>query len=313
MEHPVQGLHHHGSSSEIFVQFDVPLASACRHRFIGGNAGSQDAIMDDAPRAPRFTRYVLGGFVVVARHPTVPFWAWIPPCAFGAVRRQAGLVNLQAVHASDGGGGGAHDAHVGLAETVDGLLHVADHAHRRVPQALWATWLIFRSMTRPPQSSQQAQVCRVGVLKLIDDEGPEFTAQPLETMPPALDLFDQRRVFTGQNDGPFNVCVAPRPLLPVRRNDGWMVEGAHHVFGPHAAIGLRAAGQEKVGRHALDVFEIDEPSLGLDDVEGPSVGFVHHEHVLHQPSCKGCSRAQAAFRRRDRERMVEGRGPKVGI
>ena len=154
MEHSVEGFHHHGSGSEIFVQFDVPLTSACHHRFIGGDAGSQNAIVDDAPRSPRFTRYVLGGFVVVARHPTVPFWAWIPPCAFGAVRRQAGLVNLQAVHASDGGGGGAHDAHVGLAEAVDGLLHVADHAHRRVPQAPWATWLIFGSMTRPPKSSQ---------------------------------------------------------------------------------------------------------------------------------------------------------------
>ena len=269
--------------------------------------------MDDAPRAPRFTRYVLGGFVVVARHTAVSFWTRIASCAFGAVRRQTGFVGLQAVHASDGGGGGAHDAHIGLAEAVDGLLHVADHAHRRVPQALRATWLIFRSMTRSPQSSQQAQVCRVGVLKFIDDEGPEFAAQPLEAMPPALNLFDQRRVFTGQNDGPFNVRVAPGPLLTVRRNDGWMIEGAHHVFGPQAAIGLRAAGQEKVGRHALHVFEIDEPSLGLDDVEGPSVGFVHHEHVLHQPSCKGCSRAQAAFGRRDRERMIEGRGPKVGI
>ena len=155
-------------------------------------------------------------------------------------------------------------------------------------------------------------MCGVGVLKFIDDEGTEFSAQPLEAVPPTLDFFNQRRVFTGQNDGSFDVRVAPGPLLTVFGDDGRVVEGAHHVFGPHAAIGLRAAGQEKVGRHALHVFEIDQPPLSLDDVEGPSVGLVDHEHVLHQPSCKRCSRAQAAFRWRDRERMSEGRGPKVG-
>ena len=116
-------------------------------------------------------------------------WARVSPTPLQAQMLQPWFRFFNRIRRLNGCHRTAHNRDFCLSEPIDTLFHITDDANGRVPWSQRAKRFICFEPTMAPETRKETEVCWVGVLVFINNEGPILAANRLQGVETALKVF----------------------------------------------------------------------------------------------------------------------------
>ena len=151
---------------------------------------------------------------------------WVATVPFLLEMIQPCVTAFEEIGGANHGDCSSHDRYFGLSEPVNRLLHVPNDANGGIPVTLRSHRIVGLASTPAPQASQQAEMGRIGVLVLVDDEGPVLSTDLPQDQKSTMQILAERLLVAEQRQRPSNVGIAPRLIAePVKHVDHlWRIE-----------------------------------------------------------------------------------------